>query len=214
MRNVVSPMSLLHAAPSEFTIEQVRALVRQVGPEAPTVEYKEQMVETIARGVAALANTYGGLLLVGVTDKTRVVKGVKEKTIDSVADHCYAKIEPPWVPEIIPVPLGQGSDLYVLVLRVVPGQHPRPLLVDGAAFVRDHSTTHPASWHRLRELFAETAPQELAWNLPAPDLPQRPEAARTRPWTSSSAQEWISRSPPKRCGGPCRSTASTRSPTR
>ncbi|MFI1177517.1 helix-turn-helix domain-containing protein [Streptomyces melanogenes] len=169
-------MSLLHAAPSEFTIERVRALVRQVGPEAPTVEYKEQMAESIARGVAALANTYGGLLLVGVTDKTRVVKGVKEKTIDSVADHCHAKIEPPWVPEIIPVPLGQGSDLYVLVLRVVPGQHRRPLLVDGVAYVRDHSTTHPANWHRLRELFEETAPaEEPAWSLQAPGLPQRPQ---------------------------------------
>lgn len=176
MRGVVSTLSLLHAAPSEFTIERVRALVRQVGPEAPTVEYKEQMADTVARGVAALANTYGGLLLIGVTDKTRVVKGVKEKTIDSVADHCHAKIEPPWVPEIVPVPLGQGSDLYVLVLRVVPGLHPRPLLVDGVAYVRDHSTTHPADWHRLKELFAETASaQEQAWNLVAPGLPQSPQ---------------------------------------
>ncbi|MFG2142580.1 helix-turn-helix domain-containing protein [Streptomyces sp. NPDC048696] len=173
---MVSTLSLLHAAPSEFTIERVRALVRQVGPEAPTVEYKEQMAETVARGVAALANTYGGLLLIGVTDKTRVVKGVKEKTVDAVADHCYAKIEPPWVPEVIPVPLGQGSDRYVLVLRVVPGQHRRPLLVDGVAYVRDHSTTHPASWHRLRELFAETASaQESAWRLEAPHLLDRPQ---------------------------------------
>ena len=89
-------------------------------------------------GVAALANTYGGLLLIGVTDKTRVVRGAKEMTIDSVAEHCHAKIEPPWVREIISVPLGQSSDLYVLVLRVVPGLHPRPLLVDGVAYVRDH----------------------------------------------------------------------------
>ncbi|MBF9071733.1 AlbA family DNA-binding domain-containing protein [Streptacidiphilus fuscans] len=176
MRNVVSTLSLLHAAPSEFTIERVRALVRQVGPEAPTVEYKEKMADTVARGVAALANTYGGLLLIGVTDDTRLVKGVKEKTIDSVADHCHAKIEPPWVPEIIPVPLGQGSDLYVLVLRIVPGLHPRPLLVDGVAYVRDHSTTHAANWHTLKELFAETASaQEPAWNLHAPDLPQSPQ---------------------------------------
>ncbi|MFF4259282.1 ATP-binding protein [Streptomyces sp. NPDC001663] len=88
-------------------------------------------------GVAELANTYGGPLLIGVTDKTRVVRGVKEMTIDSVAEHCHAKIEPPWVREIISVPVGQGSDLYVLVLRVVPGLHPRPLLVDGVAHVRD-----------------------------------------------------------------------------
>jgi Putative DNA-binding domain len=176
MRDMVSTLSLLHAAPSEITIERVRALVRQVGPEAPTVEYKEQMADTVARGVAALANTYGGLLLIGVTDKDRTVRGVKEKTIDAVAEHCHAKIEPPWVPEIIAVPLGQGSDLYVLVLRVVPGLHPRPLLVDGVAYVRDHSTTHPADWRRLKELFAETAStQEPPWNLQAPDIPHSPQ---------------------------------------
>jgi len=54
--------------------------------------------DTIACGVAALGNTYGGLLLVGVTDD-RIVRGVKEKTIETVADHCAAKIEPPWVPD-------------------------------------------------------------------------------------------------------------------
>ena len=124
-RPVTSAQSLLYAAASDVTIERVRALVRQVGAESPTIEYKEQMCDTIARGVAALGNTYGGLLLVGVTDD-RIVRGVKEKTIESAADHCAAKIEPPWVPEIIAVPLGQGSDLYVLVLRVVPGHHPRP----------------------------------------------------------------------------------------
>jgi predicted HTH transcriptional regulator len=80
---------LLHASPSEITIERVQALVRQTGPESPVVEYKEQFAATTAKGVAALANTYGGLLLIGVTD-ARIVKGVKEKTIESVAEHCHS----------------------------------------------------------------------------------------------------------------------------
>jgi hypothetical protein len=174
---VTSAQSLLYAAASEVTIERVRALVRQVGAESPTIEYKEQMCDTIARGVAALGNTYGGLLLVGVTDG-RIVRGVKEKTIESVADHCAAKIEPPWVPEIIAVPLGRGSDLYVLVLRVVPGHPPRPLLVDGVAYIRHQNTTHPADWQRLRDLFAESAArQDDLWDLDAPDLPRGSDGA-------------------------------------
>jgi Putative DNA-binding domain len=170
---VASTHSLLYAAESDITIERVRALVKQVGPEAPTIEYKAQMATSIAWGVAALANTYGGLLLVGVTDN-REVRGVKEKTIEAVAEHCQAKIEPPWVPPIIPVPLGQGSDLYVLVLRVVPGQHPRPLLIDGVAPVRHQNTTHPADRQRLRDLFAEAGAfvQDDAWTIQAPSLPQ------------------------------------------
>ena len=108
----------------------------------------------------------------GVTDD-RIVRGVREKTIESVAEHCAAKIEPPWVPEIIPVPLGQGSGLYVLVLRVVPGHHPRPLLVDGVAYVRHQNTSHPADWQRLRDLFTEAAVggQDDVWDIHAPDLP-------------------------------------------
>lgn len=62
---MTSAQSLLYAAASDVTIERVRALVRQIGAESPTIEYKEQMCDTIARGVAALGNTYGGLLLVG-----------------------------------------------------------------------------------------------------------------------------------------------------
>jgi hypothetical protein len=164
---------LLYAAESDVTIERVRALVKQVGPEAPTIEYKENMATSIAWGVAALANTYGGLLLVGVTDD-RQVRGVKEKTIESIAEHCQAKIEPPWVPPIVPVRLRADVDLFVLVLRVVPGQHPRPLLVDGVAPVRHQNTTHPADWQRLRDLFAEagTVVQDDAWIIQAPSVPQ------------------------------------------
>jgi predicted HTH transcriptional regulator len=42
------------------------------------------MTDAIARGVAGLGNTYAGLLLVGVSDD-RVVRGVKEKTTESVS---------------------------------------------------------------------------------------------------------------------------------
>lgn len=169
---VTSTQSLLYAHQSDITIERIQALVQQVGPESPTVEYKMQMTNTIAKGIAALANTYGGLLLVGVSDDRRVT-GVKEKTIERVAEHCAAKIEPPWVPEIIPVPLGDDSDKYVLVLRVVPGHHPRPLLVDGIAYVRHQNTCHPADWQRLCDLFTEVSPaqHERAWTIQSPNMP-------------------------------------------
>lgn len=139
--------------------------------------------------MAALGNTYGGLLLAGVTDD-RIARGVKEKTIESVADHCAAKIEPPWVPEIIAVPLGQGSDLYVLVLRVVPGHYPRPLLVGGVAYIRHQNTTHPADWQRLRDLFAESAAvrQDGLWDLHAPDLPRGSDGASDGTVASSCGQ--------------------------
>ncbi|MEO3783791.1 ATP-binding protein [Actinocorallia sp. B10E7] len=166
---MTSPQSLLYCSPSDVTIERVRALVDQVGPEAPTVEYKEGFSQTLAKAVAALANTYGGLVLVGVTD-ARAVSGVEEKTIESIAEHCHAKLEPPWIPEILPVPLDDGSGLYVLVMRVVPGRAPRPLLVDGRAPIRYQNTTQSADWQRLKGLFTERAASEESrqWNVMAP----------------------------------------------
>ena len=110
--------------------------------------------------------------MVGVTDD-RQVRGVPEKTIEAVAEHCAANIEPPWVPPITAVPLGPGSGLYVLVLRVIPGQHPRPLLVNGVAPVRHHNTTHPADWQRLKDMFAETDAvlRDDPWTIHAPSVP-------------------------------------------
>ena len=77
------------------------------------------------------------------------------------------------------MPLGQGSDLYVLVLRVVPGHYPRALLVDGVAYIRHQNTTHPADRQRLHDLFAESAAvrQDDLWDLHAPDLPRRSDGA-------------------------------------
>jgi hypothetical protein len=175
---MTSPQSLLYCAQSDVTIERIRDLVAQVGPEVPTVEYKAAMSQGIAKAVAALANTYGGLVFVGVTDD-RIVKGVKEKTIESVAEHCHGKIEPPWIPEIIPVPMDDDSGLYVLVLRVVPGHAPRPLLIDGAAPIRHQNTTHPADWQRLRALFSEPelAENSQPWNIVHPDIPRRPDGS-------------------------------------
>jgi hypothetical protein len=172
---MTSTQTLLYAAQSDVTIERVRALIQQVGPESPTVEYKQTMADTVARGVAALANTYGGILLIGVTDDRKLV-GVKEATMAAVAEHCAARIDPPWVPDIIPVPLDDGSGRVVLVLRVIPGHYRRPLLVGGVACVRHQNTTHPADWQRLGDLFAEAsvATQDQVWDIRRPDVPYAP----------------------------------------
>jgi hypothetical protein len=123
-----------------------------------------------------MANTYGGVILMGATDDRKIV-GVKEATIQAVAQLCYSKIEPPWVPPIIPVPFDDGSDRYVLVLRVVAGQHPSPLLLESIAYVRHQLTTYPADWRRLGELFTNStaATQDQVWDVQRPHAPSQPD---------------------------------------
>jgi hypothetical protein len=58
-------MSLFACSAADVTLERVRELVGQDLPESLTLEYKEKHSSSLVESVAAMANTYGGLILVG-----------------------------------------------------------------------------------------------------------------------------------------------------
>jgi predicted HTH transcriptional regulator len=131
-------MSLFACAAADMTIERVRELVSQDPPESLTLEFKEQYSPGVVKSVAAMANTYGGLILVGVTDRPgpNRLSGVPDSAVVQIANACHEALEPPWQPEIIPVPLDQSAGLYIVVIRVDPARAPRPLLMSGGAPIR------------------------------------------------------------------------------
>jgi len=65
---MTSTASLFRCAAVDVTLDRVRALVEQNQPESLTLEYKEGFSPRLVVSVAAMANSYGGLILVGVTD--------------------------------------------------------------------------------------------------------------------------------------------------
>jgi|SRR5579884_1027313 len=172
--------SLFQCAAQDVTIERVRELVAQAQPESLTLEYKEGFTPNLVKSIAAMANTYGGLILVGATDQRQIV-GVPEDTIIKIASACYEKLEPPWQPEIIPVRMEEGSDLFVHVVRVDPARAPRPVLVDGAAPIRLHGRVAKADRGRLAQLFAESpSPNaESPWTVQRPQIPSNIDGSRT-----------------------------------
>lgn len=90
-----------------MTLERVRELVAIGQPESLTLESTEKYTPKIPTSVAAMANSYGGLILVGVTERSvgdRII-GVPEDAIVQIVNGCHQTLEPPWEPEIIPVPL-------------------------------------------------------------------------------------------------------------
>lgn len=168
-------MSLFACRPADVTLDRVRELVAIGQPESLTLEYKESFAQKIPDSVAAMANTYGGLILVGVTERNlddRII-GVPEETIVQIVSACHQKLEPPWTPEIIPVPLPDTDNKMVLVVRIDPDKAPRPLLIQGAAPIRLHGRNALAGRDRLTQLFAEAAPQvnPVGQRLPMLDLP-------------------------------------------
>jgi hypothetical protein len=180
---MTSAASLFACRPADVTLERVRELVAVGQPESLTLEYKESYATKLPDSVAAMANSYGGLILVGVTERNLAdrITGVPETTIVQVASGCHQKLEPPWVPEIIPVPLPETDGLMVLVVRVDPAKAPRPLLIQGAAPVRLHGRNAVADRPRLTQLITEAAPQSVAsgLRLPPTELPYDDQGEQT-----------------------------------
>ncbi|MFF5161546.1 helix-turn-helix domain-containing protein [Streptomyces sp. NPDC000348] len=172
---MTSAASLFACRPADVTLERVRELVAIGQPESLTLEYKEKYTPKIPTSVAAMANSYGGLILVGVTERSiddRII-GVPEDAIVQIVNGCHQTLEPPWEPEIIPVPLPETDDRMILVVRVDPAKASRPLLVQGAAPIRLHGRNALADRAGLARLINEAAPQAVAagLRLPPADLP-------------------------------------------
>ena len=123
--------SLLYCAAADVTLERVRNLVAVTGTEPLTVDFKEGgSTPAVAECAAAMANLHGGLILIGITDQDRKIVGVPREAMAHVADVLATHLESPdWQPEMIEVPLDDGSGRYVLVLRVNPDTAPRPVFV-------------------------------------------------------------------------------------
>ena len=122
--------SLLYCAAADVTLERIRNLVAVTGTEPLTVDFKEGSTPAIAECAAAMANLHGGLILIGITDQDRKIVGVPREAMAYVADVLATHLESPdWQPEMIEVPLDDGSGRYVLVLRINPDTAPRPVFV-------------------------------------------------------------------------------------
>ena len=168
-------------AAADVTVDRVRALVEQNPPESLTLEFKEKYSPSLVKSVAAMANSYGGLIVVGVTDKPhdddRLV-GVTEDAVTQVASGCHTRLEPPWQPEILVLPLPEKAGRHLLVIRIFSTVAPRPVLLDGAAPIRLNGRNATADRTRLAQLFNDV-PQQTTWSaapLPVPQL----ESAHSR----------------------------------
>jgi hypothetical protein len=65
---VTSFASLYVCRPDDMTVERVRELVQTIPTESLTVEYEEKCDKSVTESIAAMANTYGRLIILRVTD--------------------------------------------------------------------------------------------------------------------------------------------------
>ena len=127
-------------------------------PEGKTLEFKRDLSspDGVLRSIIAFANTAGGTLLIGVEDKSRHVRGVKEPLAveERLANLVSDNIEPRLVPELEILPWRRRA--HVLALQVFPSSarphHLRATGLDNGAYVRVGSTNRRADAEMIAEL--------------------------------------------------------------
>ena len=113
----------------------------------------------LADELASFANSHGGVLVLGVHDKTREILGIPEQHLDVVErfvhELCHDSIDPPIAPIIDPLrlPAATGEDVAVIKIDV-----PRSLFVHrspGGFLHRVGSTKRVMSSEYLARLFQQ-----------------------------------------------------------
>jgi hypothetical protein len=123
--------------------------------ESRTLELKSRRTTGAVDTVAAFANTVGGILLIGIDEKTptlEVAPGVKKDEHTSFTQTCISKLDPVFTPEIGVVAL-PDKDRVVLVVRVEPQYEFRPVTVDGRVLVRTPGSTVGATRDQIQLMF-------------------------------------------------------------
>ncbi|WP_424862737.1 helix-turn-helix domain-containing protein [Streptomyces sp. MMS24-I29] len=151
--------------------------------ESLTLEYKSEYSATLVTTIAAMANTYGGMILVGINDEVepgveRVVGVDAQATIDQIVSGCSTMLDPPGSRLSSMCPFGDGSGRSVVVVRVDANVAPRPVLVKLKAPIPAERTQRycrplPTSPARPRGTVRNSAAHGAERHVPEPGQGQR-----------------------------------------
>lgn len=123
--------------------------------EGQHTEFKEKYTSRVIESLAAFANTAGGRVLIGVSDRGQVV-GLQgaDKVVESVLSACREAISPPVSPVVEIVKRDEGV-LVVAQVDATGRMHAK----SGAVFVRHGRQTRRASAEEIRLLTLRETPE-------------------------------------------------------
>jgi hypothetical protein len=157
-----------------WDLDRIRQIVTQNDLERGRIEYKRELGNgrKTLEAITALANTFGGVVLVGVDEEKRGLDrlvGVSASERARLVSLCWSQLTPPFSPEIVPISLG-SDELYILAVVVNTDYVRRPIMLNqgNKILVRLEGENQPPDWYRLRDLFTEQAPSYQDITLPPP----------------------------------------------
>jgi len=115
--------------PKEVNFEKIKRFCEEQNPEGEIIEYKGDFPSNLEKSISAMANTYGGIILIGVkankTTNTPIlpIKGrdSTEGLEETVTSICLTKISPPYIPafvKVCPFKNEKDEDKCVVFIRV------------------------------------------------------------------------------------------------
>lgn len=129
-------------------------------PEGAAIDYKRELPSEIERTIASMANTSGGIVLIGVDEDrstTRPITPISglspERGIaERITNLCISNITPPLVPEIVIVD-DPGTKRVIAIVRV-PQSHQAPHAIsrNTRVYLRRGSVNSPEDLATLDEL--------------------------------------------------------------
>lgn len=180
------------------------AMASRLQAESLVLEFKARNDgNNVIGAVAAMSNTDGGLVLVGINEKASdPFVGISAGQVDSIVQQLRSLL-PTAMPEVIPVAL-EGTDSAVLVLRVDADQVDHPVVFNGRVMVRvpghsvgarrDEIVSLTQRQHDIRPAGVYGPQVDVAnirmWESEAPPIEVRVHARFTLP-RHVSGREWL-----------------------
>jgi hypothetical protein len=143
-------MHLYSAAISSITWADIDLFCRQSTAENSFLDYKREFPNDLAKTIAAMANTLGGVILIGV-DETNDGKpqlpllgipndrGLEERVLNVVLDN----MTPPVIPEIVTCP-NEAGDQAIVVIRIPQSENsPHALHRNTSVYIRTGKRNKP-----------------------------------------------------------------------
>jgi len=151
----------IYTAPAEqITADLLRSFLAEqrrdrLFLESLTLELKRQRDRhNVLTAIAGMANTAGGIVLLGVDEDEPGFDespGVTADEVTSVLGQCQSGLSPAVTPELIPVAI-PDNDRIVLVIRVISDPLLWPVVKNGQVFVRNPGQTVAATHEQILDL--------------------------------------------------------------
>lgn len=164
--------SLFVADLEKLTIDQVedfcgmKAVPDNRVKEGPRVDYKKEFPSDLGKDIASLANTSGGVVLIGIEEEQGVpikIDGISFGSDDiktRITNIAYSTIDQPIIPEVGVCFLGAGTSRGVVVVRIPMSQNTPHMYTkggDNTIYIRINDRTAKADRQTIDRLYQRKA---------------------------------------------------------